>query len=290
MKSFAFLSTALLMFWAVGIFGGASAQTSAPVIRSFTIENDGLRTAGEIRLAPGTSPQTAVIIVGGSGVRTRADTEQAAPFFMSDAVAVVIYDRRGNGESTGAFEIPDTANSAWQMPLFAADVAQIASYLKRQGFRRVGLLGSSMGAWINVAAAAMSPEIDFIVNFSGAASSVGVSDAFDRLTDQGLAIEVATELTRGYDGEPGYDPAPDLARVRQPGLWVFGDRDDSNPTTLDREVLDRLILEDKPFHYIVLAGADHDFKDLASGQMNMDWVSPVRSFIAGTYRAAGEVE
>lgn len=289
MKAFALLSVALVMFWAFGAIADAHAQPGA-LIRPFMIEYDGLRTAGEIRLAPGTSPQTAVIIVGGSGVRTRADTEQAAPFFMSEDVAVVIYDRRGNGDSTGAFEVPDTANSTWQMPLFAADVAQIAGYLKRQGFDRVGLLGSSMGAWINVAAAAMSPEIDFIVNFSGAASSVGVSDAFDRLTDQGHAIEAAAEVARRYDGEPGYDPAPDFARVVQPGLWVFGDRDDSNPTTLDKEVLDRLIAEGKPFHYIVLAGADHDFNDLASGQMNLDWVGPVRGFIAGAYRADGEAE
>jgi pimeloyl-ACP methyl ester carboxylesterase len=281
MKCSTLFSVAVVMVAVFASAGGANAQSSASSIRPFTVEYDGVRASGEIRTMSGTLPQTALIIVGGSGVRTRADTEQAAPFFMSEDVAVVLYDRRGNGESTGAFEVPNTTNTAWQVPLFAVDVAQIAAYLKRQGFHRVGLLGSSMGGWINVAAAAASPDIDFLVNFSGAANSVGISDAFDMLTDDGLSIEAATEGARHYEGDPGYDPAADFLRVRQAGLWVFGERDDSNPTELDREVLDRLIAEGRPFHYIVLAGADHDFKDPASGEMNLDWVDPVRSFIAG---------
>jgi pimeloyl-ACP methyl ester carboxylesterase len=270
-----------VVFVAAGFPGGAMAQASEPVIRPFTIDFDGVRIAGQVRGELGASPQTALIIVGGSGVRTRADTEQAAPLFLSGDVSVVLYDRRGNGESTGNFEVPDTLNTAWQIPLFAADVAQIAAYLKREGFQRVGLLGSSMGGWVNVASAAMSSDIDFIVSFSGAANSVGVSDSFDALTDQGLSIEAATEAARHYDGAPGYDPAADLRRLRQPGLWVFGAEDSSNPTQLDREVLDALIAEGRSFHYLVLPGVDHDFKEVGADAMNLDWIDPVRDFITG---------
>jgi pimeloyl-ACP methyl ester carboxylesterase len=281
MKLLTYAFAALVVFTVAGLPGGAMAQAGAPVTRPFAIDFDGVRIAGEVRRAPGASPQTALIIIGGSGVRTRADTEQAAPLFISDDVAVVIYDRRGNGDSTGDFEVPDTLNTAWQIPLFAADVAQIAAYLKRDGFQRVGLLGSSMGGWINVASAARSPDIDFIVSFSGAANSVGVSDSYDALTDQGLSIEAATEAARHYDGAPGYDPAADLHRLRQPGLWVFGAEDSSNPTELDREVLDALIAEGRSFQYLVLPGVDHEFKEVGTDQMNLDWLEPVRDFITG---------
>lgn len=213
-------------------------------------------------------------------MRTGADTASAVPLFISDQVAVVLYDRRGNGGSEGTFEIPNTENTAWQIPRFGADVASIATHLKRRGFETVGLAGSSMGGWVNVAAAARSHKVDFIVCLSGAASTVGVSDEFDRLTDQGLSIAEATERARGYRGAQGYDPAPDFRRMTQPGLWVFGAEDDSNPTTLDVAALDAQRAAGRDFAYIVLPGADHELTDVRSGEFNTDWIAPVQAFIA----------
>lgn len=237
--------------------------------------------AGEIHRLAGTTPKTAVIIVGGSGARTRADTAPAAPLFMTEETAVTVYDRRGNGESTGSYERPTTANTAPQVPLFASDVADIVAHLKREGFTRVGLLGSSMGGWVNVAAGARSDEIDYIICISGGGSSVGVSDEFDFLTDEGMSIEDAAEAARNYQGEQGYDPAGDLARIAQPMLWVFGAADDSNPTALDVENVEAWRARGKPFDILILENTDHDLIDLSTGQMNMDWVEPVSRFIAG---------
>jgi pimeloyl-ACP methyl ester carboxylesterase len=231
---------------------------AAERVATFTAKAPDARIAGEIHAARGADPKTAVIIVGGSGMRTRSDTAPAIPLFMDSDVAVAIYDRRGNGESTGAFEIPDTENSQWLVPAFARDVTAIANLLKQNGYERVGLLGTSMGGWINVAAAASSGDVDFIICISGGASTVGVSDAFDLYTDEGKSIDDAIAAARRYDGPPGYDPSADMKAFIQPALWVFGDLDDSNPTALDAETVARFQADGKNFTLIILPGVNHD--------------------------------
>lgn len=244
--------------------------------------------SGEVHALRDTAPRTALIIVGGSGMRTRADTAPAIPLFMDETLAVAIYDRRGNGQSTGAFEVPDTENTEWLVPAVARDVTAVAKRLKQGGFDRVGLAGTSMGGWVNVAAAASSSDIDFIICISGGASTVGVSDAFDHYTNDGMSIDDAISRTRGYDGPSGYDPAADLAALRQPALWIFGDKDDSNPTVLDAETVRRFQAQGKDFELIILPGVNHDLITVESGEFNTDWLSAARDFIAGSKRALGQ--
>ena len=277
------LSTFICLFLLLGACATphAASPSEAGDAEPFWLRSKGRVIAGEVAQAPGTAPKIAVIIVGGSGARVRKDTEAAVPFFRDENTAVVTYDRRGNGESTGEYAIPDTLNTAWQIPRFADDVAAIAAHLKRHGYERVGLVGTSMGGWINVAAAAKTRAIDFVVCFSGGASSVGVSDEFDRLTDEGLTIAEAIAAARRYDGPSGYDPQADLKAMKQPGLFVFGDEDDSNPTALDVEVLEAMQSIGKPLTVIVLPRANHDFIDIDTGEMNTDWTGPVKAFIQG---------
>lgn len=237
--------------------------------------------AGEVHAPRGAAPRTALVIVGGSGMRTRADTAPAIPLFMDETLAVAIYDRRGNGQSTGVFEVPDTENTKWLVPAFAHDVTAVAKLLKKSGFDRVGLVGTSMGGWVNVAAAAASSDIDFVICISGGASTVGVSDAFDLHTNNGMPIDAAISRTRGYDGPSGYDPAADLAALRQPVLWIFGDEDDSNPTALDAESIRRFQAQGKDFKLIILPGVNHDLITVETGQFNTDWLSAARDIIAG---------
>ena len=76
--------------------------------------------AGEVSF-PANNPQTnkAFILVGGSGAVTRDKTAVMNGLFHSLGYAVVNYDRRGNGESTGDYQKPNYKNSAKQLPLFA---------------------------------------------------------------------------------------------------------------------------------------------------------------------------
>lgn len=273
----------LAVLWAIAS-GTAFATQQADSVEPFVIRSGGVKIAGEVH-ALNHNRCTAVIIVGGSNVRTRTDTAVALPFFLDEQTAVVLMDRRGNGQSTGRFEVPNTKNTAWQIPRFGHDVAAVAAYLKRRGFRRVALAGTSMGGWINDSAAAAAPNaIDAVVSINGGASSVGVSDKFDDLASSGMTLEEAANRARSYRGPQGYDPRRDLARMKQPVLWVFGAKDRSNPSMLDLSNVKRLARRGKAFEWLILRNTDHELVDITTREFDSTWIKPVRKFIRGSHR------
>jgi pimeloyl-ACP methyl ester carboxylesterase len=262
--------------------GAASAIEKPELVDPFILKSGGVKIGGEIH-SLNHERCTAVIAVGGSNARTRADTAIAVGLFLGEETAVVLMDRRGNGKSTGRFQIPDTRNTAWQIPRFGQDVAAVARYLKRLGYRRVAIAGTSMGGWVNDAAAAAAPKaIDTVVSINGGASTVGVSDKFDDLAASGMTLQEAADRARVYRGPQGYDPRGDLARMRQPTLWIFGAKDNSNPSELDLAAVKRLAKRGKPFRWILLPNTDHELTDVTTHEFNSAWLQPVRKFIRGT--------
>jgi pimeloyl-ACP methyl ester carboxylesterase len=139
-----------------------------------------------------------------------------------------------------------------------------------------------MGGWVNASAAVLAgSNVDAVVSISGGASSVGVSDAFDAYTSAGSSIDDATARARAYVGVQGYDPAADLARMTQPTLWVWGERDESNPTVIDLENVRRLADAGRPFTWIVVPGVGHEFTNPETGDFDGSWVESARRFIRG---------
>lgn len=269
-----------LVLAAIPFLTGSIAKSVEP----FSLRANGVKVAGEIRTTA-RRPCVAVIAVGGSDVRTRADTAIAVPLLLGPETAVVLMDRRGNGLSTGQFEVPNTRNTAWQIPRFGQDVAAVARYLKRRGYRRVVIAGTSMGGWVNAAAAAAAPDaIDAVVSINGGASTVGVSDEFDRLASSGTPLDQAARRARHYRGPQGYDPRRHLQRMRQPTLWVFGAKDASNPTALDLAAVKAFKQAGKPFRWIVLPNADHEFVDARTRMFDRSWIKPVQEFIRGSVK------
>ncbi|MEO1174439.1 MAG: alpha/beta fold hydrolase [Myxococcota bacterium] len=222
-----------------------------------------------------------VILIGGSRVRTREDVRPFAELFLSPETAVALFDVRGNGESTGSFEAPNTANSAVQIPRFGKDVAGIAGYLKATGFARVVAVGSSMGAWVAVAAAAKSHDLDRIVGLVGGAVSVAASDAYDHAISAGETVESATQRARQRAGDLGYDPEADFSLLSQPGMWIFAELDRSNPTALDVERLEAHQAAGKAIDWLIIENTDHNLIDVDTGEFNGSWLPPVRAFIRG---------
>ena len=254
---------------------------TAEIVEPFVLTANGVRIAGEIH-SLNRQRCVAAIAVGGSDVHTRKDTAIAVPLLLGAETAVVLMDRRGNGLSTGRFEVPDTENTRWQIPRFGQDVAAVARYLKQLKFRRVVIVGTSMGGWVNDSAAAAEPKaIDAVVSINGGASTVGVSDRFDDLVTEGKTIEQAAALARSYKGPQGYNPSRDLVRMRQPTLWVFGSRDSSNPTALDLAAVKALAKRGKEFHWLVLPRTNHDLVDARTGKFNSSWLAPMHRFIRG---------
>jgi pimeloyl-ACP methyl ester carboxylesterase len=124
--------------------------------------------AGVEYLKPPTYP--AVILISGSGPQDRDETIFGhKPFaVMADDLtkkgfAVLRYDERGVGKSTGKFDVSTTAD-------FASDAASAIEFLKQQpqiDTAHIGLIGHSEGGLIAPMLAAQRNDIAFIVLLAG---------------------------------------------------------------------------------------------------------------------------
>ena len=129
--------------------------------------------------------RTVVILISGSGPQDRDETYMGhKPFLvLSDyltrkGIAVLRYDERGVGASTGNFDKATTAD-------FADDVKHLVSYLKNRTdlqFQNIGLIGHSEGAIIAPKVANSTKEVSFMVMLAGTGLSgkqVSLQQALD---------------------------------------------------------------------------------------------------------------
>lgn len=129
----------------------------------------GIALGATLSLPHGVKRPKLVVIVPGSGPATRnAVIAGHQPYnVMADhlarqGIAVLRYDKRGNGRSSGDFAQVTTAQ-------LVDDLGAIVKAMQeRREFSQVGLLGLSEGPGIAAAVAARSPrDVDFIVSLAG---------------------------------------------------------------------------------------------------------------------------
>jgi len=126
--------------------------------------------AGTLTLPPGKGPFPAVVLITGSGPQDRDESLMGhrpfavlADFLTRRGIAVLRYDDRGVGKSTGVF---GTATSFD----FADDAQAAAEYLTKRkdiDVKRIGLMGHSEGGLIAPIVAARDPRIAYIVLMAG---------------------------------------------------------------------------------------------------------------------------
>ena len=135
---------------------------------------EGIVLAGTLTLPEGDAPFPAALLIGGSGPQDRDDSlANHRPFLLiADAltrqgIAVLRYDKRGVGKSTGN---PDTATT---MDL-ASDAKAALAFLKTRkeiDGSRIGLLGHSEGAIIAPYLAGHSKEGKWLVLLAAPATT-----------------------------------------------------------------------------------------------------------------------
>jgi pimeloyl-ACP methyl ester carboxylesterase len=167
-------------------------------------------------------------------------------------IAVLTYDKRGVGDSTGdwragTFEtLADDALAAIRVLRARRDVNP----------SRVGLLGIGEGGWVAPIAAARSPEVAFLITIAAPAMNPVVQERYRRayaLRCAGhgpwamtvsatlwlLACAIWRRLPERSDAPPtlrryfarvcAHDPLPVWTQVRQPVLALWGGRDERVP-------------------------------------------------------------
>ncbi len=153
-------------------------ETPVPyTVEDVTFANGDITLAGTLTLPPSDGPHPVIVLVSGSGAQNRDESLGGGiaikPFkLLADAVtragvAVLRYDDRGVGGSTGDFATATTQD-------FATDAAAAISYLTTREEidpDQIGLLGHSEGGYVAAMLGASNPDLDFIISMAGPGAS-----------------------------------------------------------------------------------------------------------------------
>jgi hypothetical protein len=161
-----------------------------------TFENGDVTLAGTLTLPAGDGPFPAVILISGSGQQNRDEEISLVPGYkpfrviadalMRQGIAVLRYDDRGVGQSTGDPSQATTMD-------FAADAeAGIDALLARPEIapEQIGVLGHSEGGSIAAMLAARNPNVAFVIGMAPPAVS-----GYDLLVKQIERVALASGLS-----------------------------------------------------------------------------------------------
>ncbi len=132
-----------------------------------TFQNGGIKLAGALWPPPGKRPHPAVVLIHGTGRTDRNNVLPIPHFLVTHGVALLGYDKRGVGESSGDWRsasLEDLAGDALAAVRFLASRKDIDP-------KRIGVFGASQGGWLVPIAASLSKQVAFAVTVSGPAMS-----------------------------------------------------------------------------------------------------------------------
>jgi pimeloyl-ACP methyl ester carboxylesterase len=155
--------------------------------------NGNVRLAGTLIAPTAQGKYPAIILVHASGAEDREYLLPFARFLIRHGIAVLGYDKRGVGGSTGD----------WRTASFddlAGDVVAAFEYLKTRpdvDFNQIGLLGWSQAGWVMPIAATRAKDIAFLISISGAgipAAETTIDQSRNEMTMSGMKPEMVNQI------------------------------------------------------------------------------------------------
>lgn len=234
-------------------------------------QNGDIRLVGTLLVPSGAGPHPGLILINGSNPASRKDAypRTRAEYLVYHGIAVLLYDKRGVGDSTGRYQ---EYASDGNIEDLAGDALAGIEYMKARPEldpHRLGMFGSSQAGWIAPRIAARSTDVAFMLLLSGPTVSPAQQNYYRGLLGQSLGDAEITRRVLEYKPND-FDPLPYLARTRIPALWNYGGMDENIPAYASITILDRLAASGQHNHsYRLYPNADHSLYDLkfsASGQ------------------------
>lgn len=212
----------------------------------------------------------AVVFVHGSGEQTR--NMGWAERFAGDGMAALVYDKRGVGKSGGEYESKQSVSEK-NIVLLAEDaVAALNALSSHPALKGVplGLTGISQAGWIVPLAAEKTSAVDFMVLWSGPVCKVSEEDIYSKYTadhdgkgkrvpgyEEALNSRKHKYIWPDFLGKDS-DPSESLAKLKIPGLWIFGENDGSVPVDLSIRRLNQLRDSGHRYEYVLFSGLGHN--------------------------------
>jgi dipeptidyl aminopeptidase/acylaminoacyl peptidase len=184
MKKPLFVFVLALVLIAVGLSGCSGGsnksviEVTTPPFETITFQNGDVTLAGTLDLPVGEGPFPAIVTIHGSGPTTRHDIYNLnfSHFFVQHGYAVLRYDKRGAGESTGKYQGVGTEDGEATLNDLADDALAGVEFLKNHDLidpDMIGLVGHSQAGWIIPLAASKSPDLSFVIVSSGPTITLG---------------------------------------------------------------------------------------------------------------------
>ena len=220
-----------------------------------TIDTGVVTLAGTLLTPLDETPAPAVIIIPGSGAASRNGSwnmyRSIGEYLVERGIAVLLYDKRGIGGSTGNWET-ETFHER------AQDVAAMITFLKsRTGIdpTQIGLIGHSQGAYIApLVVAEYSSDLKFVVLLAGSgqkvwdqiltnerAESLGNGLSNNEVTEKVSDVEKQLQFIQKFQSlcralkahylcfVLDYDSAPALEKLTVPTLALYAELDTQVP-------------------------------------------------------------
>jgi uncharacterized protein len=218
-----------------------------------SFDNRGAHLVGTLYLPDRPSKVPGLVFLPGSGATPRNLFRGYAAHFAQAGYAVLVYDKRGVGASSGRNEAKCLLCVDKDLELLASDASAGLSLLTSRPEVRgeaAGFAGLSEGGLFAPRAAALNGHSAFMLIISGSTTTLYEIVHFQNPSDQALA-----EARRA--GLADFDPMPSLHALDIPGLWVMGDRDSLVPNKASARNLESLRQLGKPYQYRIIPGAWH---------------------------------
>lgn len=289
--------TALL----IGMSGQATFANETGVQSGFEehrveFHNQAVKLAGSLLLPRSEEPVPAVVFVHGAGRQTRESYREAGENFASQGIAALIYDKRGIGESGGAYEshrpYKNLVNDALSAIAFLKQRREIAA-------SQIGIWGLSQGAEISAAAASRSEDVKFIIAVGGSVADPDAAMFYyrdnlfrmyglsDTLRDVAEKVHLA-QYSLPQNSPDGFGlssfaprsyPPPDQyvhpawSHVDQPVLAMWGQLDQNQPVGESVAGLKNslALANNEKWTMIILPRANHSLGISETGALQSKW-------------------
>jgi len=235
------VSTWLACFAAAGLALAAAQAEDGIVIPAGSV-----KLVADFELPEGRGPFPAVVIIAGTGPQHRNAFHELTAALNARGIAVLSYDKRGCGQSTGDL-------STATLGELTDDATAVTAYLKTRrdvGWKRIGLIGMSQGGLMASAIAAKNPAVAAVVllgtPFAAYASLAQFSDAVT------------------------YNPVSLLREVTVPVLALTGSLDLQAPASENLPVVRAALSGNRDVTVTELPRLNHIFQVAKNGTME-EW-------------------
>jgi dienelactone hydrolase len=240
-----------------------------------TIRAQNAQLAATITEPAGAGPHPGIVVVHGAERGERYFYDIWVGVYTSLGLAVLTYDKRGVGSSTGTY--PGEFPSLEALNVYADDASAALSFLSFwPGIdpQRVGFHGGSQGGWTVPLAIQRHQRGAFAVLASAPATTVDQADLWAGFSGGGAMTPTESTdqmLAAVRDTHSGYDPMAALRSLAVPALWLLGTNDRTVPTAVCVEILNAMR---KPNFTITLLPTGHGLLVNPTGLLKDDDQSP----------------